>query len=126
MKGKNILTLGIGLGLGLGICLAGCGSERPFSAEYTSPNQVVIVYQGTQYTLNRYGISASVPFGYRFEDDGDLDLTVDGKLYEVDSPYDIDKAKKKIKKKTKVKKVEKRPIAKTTTVKKNPVAKATR
>jgi hypothetical protein len=111
MKGKNILTLSIGLGLGLGLCLAGCGSERPFSAEYTSPNQVVIVYQGKQYTLNRYGISPSVPFGYRFEDDGDLDLTVNGRLYEVDSPYDRDKDKKKIKKKTKVKKVEKKSTA---------------
>ncbi|CAK8718375.1 hypothetical protein KKHLCK_07545 [Candidatus Electrothrix laxa] len=110
MKGKNILTLGIGLGLGLGICLAGCGSERPFSAEYTSPNQVVIIYQGKQYTLNRYGIAASVPFGYRFEDDGDLDLTVDGRLYEVDSPYDIDK--KKVKRKIKAKTVKKKPVAK--------------
>ncbi len=112
MKGKNILIWGIGLGLGLGICLAGCGSERPFSAEYTSPNQVVIIYQGKEYTLNRYGISPSVPFGYRFEDDGDLDLTVNGRLYEVDSPYDRDKDKKKIKKKTKVKKVEKKSTAK--------------
>ena len=118
-----MLTLGLGLSLGLGICLAGCGSERPFSAEYTSPNQVVIVYQGKQYSLNRYGISASVPFGYRFEDDGDLDLTVDGRLYEVDSPYDRDKAKKKIKKKTKVKK---KSVAKTKTVKKKSTAKAKR
>ncbi len=107
MKVKNILTLGIG-GIGLGICLAGCGSDRPFSAEYTSPNQVVIIYQGKQYTLDRYGIPASVPFSYRFEDDGDLDLTIDGKLYEVDSPYDRDK--KKVNKKTKT--VKKKPAAK--------------
>jgi hypothetical protein len=105
MKGKSILTLGIGLGLALGSCLAGCGSERPFSAEYTSPNQVVIVYQGKQYALNRYGIAASVPFGYRFEGDGDLDLTVDGRLYEVDSPYDIDKEKKETVKKKPVSRV---------------------
>lgn len=95
MKGKTILALGIGLGM----FLAGCGSERPFSARYTSPNQVIITYQGKQYTLNRYGIAASVPFAYRFEDDGDLDLTIGGKLYEVDSPYDKDKDKKKVKKK---------------------------
>ncbi|MCI5165105.1 MAG: hypothetical protein D3903_03180 [Candidatus Electrothrix sp. GM3_4] len=110
MKGKNILTLGIGLGLGLGVCLAGCGSNRPFSAEYTSPNQVAIIYQGKQYMLNRYGISSSVPFSYRFEDDGDLDLTIDGRLYEVDSPYDIDKKKKKVKKKAKKKTVKKKPV----------------
>ncbi|WPD24805.1 MAG: hypothetical protein Q3M24_14130 [Candidatus Electrothrix aestuarii] len=100
MKGKTILALGIGLG----IFLTSCGSERPFSARYTSPNQVIITYQGKQYTLNRYGIAASVPFAYRFEDDGDLDLTIGGKLYEVDSPYDRDKDKKKVKKKKPMKK----------------------
>ncbi|MDU9049140.1 MAG: hypothetical protein Q3M30_09825 [Candidatus Electrothrix sp. Rat3] len=114
MKGKNILIvgigLGIGLGLGLGVCLTGCGSERPFSAEYTSPNQVVIIYQGKKYTLNRYGISPSVPFSYRFEDDGDLDLTVNGRLYEVDSPYDKDKDKDKKKVKKKTQPVKKKPV----------------
>ena len=109
MKVKNILILGVG-GIGLGICLAGCGPDRPFSAEYTSPNQVVIIYQGKQYTLDRYGIPASVPFGYRFEDDGDLDLTIDDKLYEVDSPHDKDK--KKVKKKIKKKMDKKKPVAK--------------
>ena len=109
MKGKKILTLGIGIGL----CLASCGSGRPFSAKYTSPNQVVIAYQGKQYTLNRYGISASVPFGYRFEDDGDLDLTINGKLYEVESPYDREKKreKKKVSQKAKSKTVKKKAAA---------------
>lgn len=60
------------------------------------------MYQGKKYTLERYGIPASVPFSYRFEQDGDLDLTINNKLYEVDSPYDRDKKKKKkIKKKVK-------------------------
>ena len=111
MKVKNILILGVG-SIGLGVCLTGCGPDRPFSAEYTSPNQVVIVYQGKEYTLDRYGIPASVPFGYRFEDDGDLDLTIDDELYEVDSPYDKDKDKKKVKKKIKKKTVKKKPAAK--------------
>jgi hypothetical protein len=110
MKGKNILILGLGLGLGLGIFLTGCGSERPFSAKYTSPNQVLIIYQGKQYALNRYGISPSVPFGYRFEDDGDLDLTIDGRLYEVDSPYD--KEKKKVTKKVETKTIKKKSAVK--------------
>ncbi|WP_339133026.1 MAG: hypothetical protein WGN25_11695 [Candidatus Electrothrix sp. GW3-4] len=109
MKGKKILTLGIGVGL----FLASCGPGRPFSAKYTSPNQVVITYQGKQYTLNRYGISASVPFGYRFEDDGDLDLTINGKLYEVESPYDREKKreKKKVPKKARSKTVKKKAAA---------------
>lgn len=92
----------------LGGGLVGCGPDLPFTAEYTSPNQVVIQYQGKEYTLERYGIPASVPFGYRFEEDGDLDLTINDKLYEVDSPYDRDK--KKIKKKVK-KKVQKKKSA---------------
>ena len=91
MKGKKILVSGVGFGFGLGIFLTGCGSEQPFSARYTSPNQVVITYQDKRYTLNRYGISTDVPFAYRFEEDGHLDLTIDGKLYEVDSPYNKDK-----------------------------------
>ena len=73
--------------MGLGLCLTGCGPDLPFSARYTSPDQVIINYQGKQYILNRYGIPSSVPFSYRFEEDGDLDLTINGKLYEVDSPY---------------------------------------
>ncbi|WP_446012022.1 hypothetical protein [Candidatus Electrothrix sp.] len=81
----------------LGCSLVACGPDLPFTAEYSSPNQVVIQYQGKKYILERYGIPASVPFSYRFEKDGDLDLTINGKLYEVDSPYDRDK--KKIKKK---------------------------
>jgi hypothetical protein len=96
MKIQNILfTL---TGVALGCCLAGCGPDFPFEAEYTSRNQVIITYQGKRYTLDRYGIPAQTPFSYRFEQDGDLDLKIDGRLYEVDSPYDRDK--KKVKKKT--------------------------
>lgn len=103
MKGKNRVTsevfsrvfLSVILVLFLGGFLAGCGPDLPFTAKYTSPNQVIIMYQGKKYTLERYGIPASVPFSYRFEQDGDLDLTINNKLYEVDSPYDRDKKKKK-------------------------------
>lgn len=107
MKGKKILMI-LAVGLSLGVFLSGCGSDRPFSAKYTSPNQVIITYQGKQYTLNRYGIPASTPFQYRFEDDGDLDLNINGELYEVDSPYDRDKRKKKVKKTVRKKTVKKR------------------
>ena len=109
MKGKKILILL--LSIGVVFFLSGCGSDRPFSAKYTSPNQVIITYQGKQYTLNRYGIPASVPFQYRFEEDGDLDLNINGELYEVDSPYDIDKKKKSPKKAPK--KVPKKTVKKT-------------
>jgi hypothetical protein len=73
-----------------------CSQEnRPFQAKYLSPNQVLITYQGKQYTLNRYGVSAQTPFQYRFEPDGDLDLFIGGSSYDVDSPYDIDRKKYK-------------------------------
>jgi len=107
MKGKNKIILG----MFLGSCLVGCGPDLPFTAEYTSPNQVIIQYQGKQYTLERYGIPTSVPFSYRFEQDGDLDLTINGSFYEVDSPYDRDKKKKKVEKKAKKKSVTKKSTA---------------
>jgi uncharacterized lipoprotein YehR (DUF1307 family) len=108
MKGKNKIIVA----MFLGFSLAACGQDLPFTAEYTSPNQVIIQYQGKQYTLNRYGIPALTPFRYRFEEDGDLDLTIDDKLYEVDSPYDRDK--KKTKKKVKKKTVTKKPVTQKT------------
>lgn len=57
-----------------------------------------VTYQKRQHVLNRYSASAPVPFQYRFEEDGDLDLLIDGTTYEVDSPYDRDRAKNKKKK----------------------------
>ncbi|WP_417910254.1 hypothetical protein [Candidatus Electronema sp. PJ] len=88
----------------LSICMAtGCSQEPlPFAAVYTSRDTVAVTYQGKQYLLNRYSSSAQTPFRYRFEDDGDLDIFINGKEYDVDSPYDIDskKATKSLKKKT--------------------------
>jgi hypothetical protein len=95
--------------IGIGICISGCGPELPFEAEYISPNQVIVTYQGKQYTLDRYGTPTQTPFTYRFEDDGDIDLTIDGQVYDVDSPYDRDR--KKVKKTTKKKTVKKKSTA---------------
>lgn len=76
--------------------VSGCSSEkRPFEARYISPNDVAVTYLGKTYTLNRFSSTADVPFEYSFEPDGDLDLVIDGKEYEVDSPFDIDSKKKK-------------------------------
>ncbi len=91
------------LAVGMVFLLSACGEDLPFAADYTSRNRVVVTYQGKQYTLERYGIPAQAPFTYRFEDDGDLDLTIDGRTYEVDSPYDRDKKKKTTSKKSKKK-----------------------
>ncbi len=107
MKQFNLLVLLAALTL-----FAGCsGEKRPFTAEFNGKDNVVITYQGKSYTLNRFIPVANVPFEYSFESDGDLDLEIEGKSYEVDNPYDIDKKKKTVKKKTKV-------VKKTTTTKK--------
>lgn len=83
--------------------ITACSTEkRPFEAQYTSRNSVIITYQGQKYFLNRFTPTAGVPFDYSFERDGDLNLVINGKDYEVDSPYDRDK-KKKIKKTVKKK-----------------------
>ncbi|MGX9728627.1 MAG: hypothetical protein ACTFAK_15340 [Candidatus Electronema sp. VV] len=78
----------------IAVFFSGCSPEPPFAAEYISQNTVLVTYQGRQHVLNRYGNSALVAFKYHFEEDGDLDLLIDGRTYEVDSPYDRDVSKK--------------------------------
>ncbi len=83
--------------------ISACGGEKkPFEAEYTSRNDVIVTYGGKKYNLNRFKETRGLPFQYSFESDGDLDLTINGRRYEVDSPFDIDK-KKATKKTTKKK-----------------------
>lgn len=88
--------------------VAGCsGEKRPFTAEFNGKDNVDITYKGKKYTLNRFIPVGNVPFEYSFESDGDLDIEIEGKSYEVDNPYDIDTkktAKKEVKKKRVVKK----------------------
>jgi hypothetical protein len=85
--------------------LSGCSSEpNPFTTRYLSSEIVEVSYQGKNYTLNRFAPAPmTTPFTYSFESDGDLNLTLDGKTYEVDSPFDKDKKKKKAKKASKKK-----------------------
>ncbi len=86
---------------------AGCGEDLPFEYKYTSANVVMIKYKGSIYELDRFGMKTAAPFTYRFEPDGDLDIMIDGKVYDIDSPYDLDKpkvSKKKRKSKRRTKK----------------------
>ncbi len=86
--------------------LIGCSQEQlPFQYRYLSPDQVEVVYQGKKYQLSRAS-AIQAPFRYRFEQDGDLDIVLDGVEYEIESPFDIDKKKKKT---ATVKKVKKTP-----------------
>jgi len=83
--------------------LIGCNQDRiPFSYRYTSPKEVIIDYQGKQYTL-KPNTKLNTAFEYSFEPDGDLDIVINGIEYEIDSPFDIDNKKKKKTKKTTVK-----------------------
>jgi len=84
--------------------LGGCGEERPFTYHYSSPQQVVIKYKGQDFQLNMSTPNKKVPFTYEFERDGDLNINIEGKNYEIDSPYDHDKKKAKKKAKKKVNK----------------------
>ncbi len=74
------------------LALSACNREQPpFETKYTSPNDVMVTYQGKNYHLNRFQKKGCLPFQYNFENDGDLDLMLNGKEYEIDSPYDRDK-----------------------------------
>jgi hypothetical protein len=102
---------GFFVGLSLGVCLFlvnGCGQgDRPFQYQYLAKDTVVITYQGKDYTLVQSENVAGLPFTYEFEDDGDLDLAIEGRSYEIESPYDRDTVKKKTVKK-KIKKSKKK------------------
>lgn len=78
--------------------LMACGQDLPFEYRYLSRDIVQIQYQGKMYQLNRLGQRVPTPFDYQFEPDGDIDIRIDGKTYDIDSPFDIDKPK--VKKKT--------------------------
>ncbi|WP_136808584.1 hypothetical protein [Desulfosediminicola flagellatus] len=56
--------------------------------------------------LNQFGLPVDTPFEYEFEPDGDLNITLGGTRYEIESPYDRDvKKKKKVVKKVKSQRV---------------------
>ncbi|MDH3349695.1 MAG: hypothetical protein OEM02_16535, partial [Desulfobulbaceae bacterium] len=82
---------------------SGCGEGRPFTYRYTSAQEVIITYQNRNYTLTQGKLNSDTPFNYEFEADGDVDIVLKGKHYEIDSPYDKDKkkSKKKVVKKKK-------------------------
>jgi len=90
--------------------LAGCGKSsndfRTFGRDtegkvmkyrYLSADTVEIMVAGVVYPLTMDGPRVRTPFGYEFEDDGDIDIRVGGKIYDIDSPYDYDPVKIKLK-----------------------------
>ncbi len=111
-KNFKTCTMKIMLVTCLVMIFSGCENKYekpPFGYRYTSANLVQIAYLGTTYELSRYGTNPDTPFKFQFEGDGDLDITINGKTYDIDSPYDIDiKKKSTSKKKTTQKKIKKR------------------
>ncbi|MEN8199722.1 MAG: hypothetical protein ABFR63_06570 [Thermodesulfobacteriota bacterium] len=90
-----------GLGLTLFLLSACNNSPWPFSYQYTSQDQVVVEYLGEKYTLDRHRKNLDTPFEYAFEADGDLNILLERRKYEIDSPYDVDSGKKKKSRKSK-------------------------
>lgn len=87
------------------VFLVACSQEQlPFQYRYLSPDEVDFVYKGQRYQLSK-SRSVKTPFKYNFEQDGDLDIVIDGVEYEIESPFDVDRKKKK--KTAKVKKINK-------------------
>ena len=89
---KMMLSMVVGITM---ISVLGCGQDMPFEYRYLSANTVQIKYLDQVYQLDRFGERVDAPFNYEFESDGDLDIVLAGKKYEIESPYDIDKPKKK-------------------------------
>lgn len=107
-----ILRTNIILSIVFTLVLSACSNNPPpFKAKYISSDDVLVTFKDKQYHLNRFRQNDQVPFGYAFEPDGDLDLFIDGKEYEIDSPFDVDKKKKTgktVKKKKEAKKQKKK------------------
>lgn len=116
MKTKNRTGFRMAL-LAVGLMMfTGCsGEKRPFEVQFTSRDEAVVTYKGKAYRLNRFLPVADVPFTYSFENDGDLDLEVDGRSWDIDNPYDIDNKKKVVKKEKKKSAVKKNTATSKTT-----------
>jgi hypothetical protein len=66
-----------------------------FEYRFSECREVVIKYQGQLYTVRQNDgydgdrFNQTLPFVYEFEDDGDLDIRINGRDYDLDSPCDI-------------------------------------
>ncbi len=79
--------------------MTGCGGDLPFEYRYLSANLVQINYLDKVYELERFGEKIDAPFNYEFEPDGDLDIFIAGKAYDIDKPKKKSVSKKSVSKK---------------------------
>jgi hypothetical protein len=67
-----------------------------FEYRFSECREVVIKLKGQLYTVRQNDgydgdrFNQTLPFVYEFEDDGDLDIRINGRDYDLDSPCDID------------------------------------
>lgn len=67
-----------------------------FEYRFSECREVTLKYKGETYILRQNDnldgdrFNQTLPFVYEFEDDGDLDIRINGRDYDLDSPCDID------------------------------------
>ena len=62
--------------------------EGPFEVRYLTSQSAEVKYEGRLYQISNAVNHDEYPFRYSFEDDGDIDLILNGREYEVENPED--------------------------------------
>lgn len=62
--------------------------EGPFAVRYLTSKSAEVNYDGKTYQISNAINHSEYPFQYLFEDDGDIDLTLNGREYEIENPED--------------------------------------
>lgn len=64
-------------------------NSGPFAVRYLTSRSAEVKYAGQLYQISNTVNHDEYPFQYSFEDDGDIDLILDGIEYEIESPEDV-------------------------------------
>ena len=62
--------------------------EGPFAVRYLTSKSAEVKYAGQTYQISDGINHSEYPFQYAFEEDGDIDLILNGREYEIESPED--------------------------------------
>ena len=67
--------------------------EDYFKYKFTGPESAIIMVNGEKYHIKQNDINdgrpyPDLPFSYEFEDDGDVDIELYGRRYDLDNPAD--------------------------------------
>lgn len=74
------------------LLVPGCGGSEPGpDVTYADGGKTAIVeLEGKRYELRCGGENPPVPFTYSFEDDCEINIVYQGRVYDFDSPYDTE------------------------------------